>query len=172
MKTAGEFWLTLDLCHGLGGTHTHSQTTTSEGQRLQRASERPPVVTYSLFTNRSRQAASARCARAFVFFFFFFVGGVCRGSDERGHLCGWTSLFRCRLPVMLYCSFTPTHSEKREKNMHPWFLKSEKTIRSTKRSSERGHFVWVRHSGLGGCGRKLWKGVSKISSNDFGFRGL
>lgn len=52
-------------------------------------------MTYSLFTNRGRLAASARCAQPFL----------CRrdvsGSDERGHLCGETSLFTPCLSVAL-----------------------------------------------------------------------
>lgn len=112
----------------LRGTRTHTlyspAATTGEGRRLQRASERPPGVTYSLFTNRGRRAASARCAQPFL----------CRrdvsGSDERGHLCGWTSLFTPRLSL----HFTAPHPRTQTKccrfflshldNMIPFVRKS------------------------------------------------
>lgn len=92
----------LDLGHTLRGTHTFSQTITGEGRRLHGASKRPPGVTYSLFTNKGRLAASACCVQSLL----------CRrdmlGSDERGQLCRQTSLFTPSLSVCLsvtlYCS--------------------------------------------------------------------
>lgn len=58
-----------------------------------RACKRPPGVTYSLFTNRGRPAVSARCAQDFL------CMSDVLGSDERGHLCGQTSLFTSCLSV-------------------------------------------------------------------------
>jgi len=77
-------------------THIHTHTMFPNKQPLERDCKRPPGVTYSLFTYRGRLAASACCAQPCL----------CRrdvsGSDERGHLCGETSLFTlCRSFLLL-----------------------------------------------------------------------
>jgi len=87
------------MSHTHTHTHAHAHAHTHTHTQRDGGCKRPPGVTDSLFTYRGRRAASARCAQP----------SLCRrdvsGSDERGHLCGETSLFTPCLPVCLSVFF-------------------------------------------------------------------
>lgn len=115
-----------------------------------RARERPPGVTYSLFTNRGRLTVTAHCAQPSLC-----SSDVLR-SDERGHLCGWTSLFELRCTPWLH---TRTKFCKKE-------MKSARPKRRTATllsRSDKCLFLFIAIPDHNICSAVIWSdGVSRF----------